>query len=151
MAPSATFESESFSMTITQHSPAIGLFAVFLATMGCGGAPEGPALYSVSGAVTFDGEPIEDGRITFRQTDAPRKAFSGEIVDGEYDLQAEAGAMEVVVIASRPVPGRFDSSNGTPEPVGEMYIPKKYNDRTELTATIKDEGGNEIPFELTSK
>lgn len=136
--------------TITQHSPTIGLFAVFLAALGCGGAPEGPALYSVSGEVTFDGEPIKDGRITFRQTDPPRKAFSSEIVDGEYDLQAEAGSMEVIVIASRPIPGKFDNSNGTPEPVGEMYIPKKYNDQTILTATVK-EGGNEIPFDLTSK
>ncbi|WP_206028661.1 hypothetical protein [Thalassoroseus pseudoceratinae] len=135
---------------IAQYKTVIGLFAVLLATLGCGGAPEGPAMFGVSGKVTFDGEPIEDGRITFRQTEPPRKAFSSEIVNGEYSLQAEAGAMEVRVIASRPIPGKFDNSNGTPEPVGEMYIPKKYNDNTELTATVTDEGDNEFNFDLTA-
>lgn len=135
---------------LAPRAPGIGLFAVFLATLGCGGASEGPVTYAVSGTATFDGEPIETGRITFRQTEPPRKAFSGEIVNGEYDLEAEEGAMEVKIIASRPVPGKFDNSNGTPEPVGEMYIPLKYNDRTELSATVTPDGENEFPFELKS-
>ena len=36
------------------------------------------------------------------------------------------------------------------EPVGEMYIPKKYNTASTLTATVKP-GSNTVPFELTSR
>lgn len=113
--------------------------------------PTGPQEFRVQGAVTFDGQPVETGRILFRQTDGAQKAFSGEIKNGSYSLNAEPGQMRVEILASRPIPGKFDNSNGTPEPVGEMYIPKKYNDQSELTAKVDGSGNNTFPFELTSK
>ncbi len=121
----------------------ISLFAV-----GCGG-DKGARQYAISGIVKFDGEPIKEGRITFRKADGPAgQSFSGPITDGAYDLKAEPGAMVVEIIASRLIPGKFDKSNGTPEPVGEMYIPKKYNAATTLKANVEAKS-NTIPFELT--
>lgn len=130
------------------------LTGVALTTLfvGCGGGETGPKTYHVTGKVTFDGEPVETGRIQFRSAGAG-KAFSGEIKNGEYSLDAEAGEMTVSIEASRIIPGKFDTSNPDedPQPVGEMYIPEKYNSRTELSASVKEGGDNTIPFDLTSK
>lgn len=130
------------------HFSLLGLSLLVLA--GCGGET-GPQRYPVKGDVTFEGEPVETGRITFRETEGDKRAFSGEIINGRYELQAEPGKMTVEIIASRPT-GKFDTSNpdDEPQPVGEMYIPEKYNTKTELTAEVtEDSGGTEIPFKLT--
>ena len=99
--------------------------------------------------MTFDGAPVEDGRIQFRKTGDGR-AFSAPIKGGAYSLTCEPGEASVEIIASRIIPGKFDRSNGTLEPIGEMYIPKKYNSATTLKASLKA-GSNTVPFELTSR
>lgn len=120
--------------------------ALALTAAGCGGG--GPV--TVTGQVTFDGKPVEDGRITFRQVAGDKKVFSGAISNGSYSLQCEPSKVAVEVTASRLIPGKFDRSNGTPEPVGEMYIPAKYNSATTLTADVSP-SNRTIPFELKSK
>jgi hypothetical protein len=122
-----------------------------LALAGCGGGETGPQLYPVKGEVTFAGAPVETGTITFRKAEGDSRAFSGDISNGQYQLEAEEGKMTVEIIASRPT-GKFDDSNpGTdPVPIGEMYIPEKYNAKTELTADVAaNADGNDIPFKLT--
>jgi len=126
---------------------ALSGIAVF-GLVGCGGGDTGPKEYSVTGKVTFEGAPVETGRITFRQVGGDQQAFSGEIKDGAYSLKAQAGKMTVHILASRIIPGKFDNSNGTPEPMGEMYLPKKYNDNSELTAEVTPSGSNDFPFDL---
>lgn len=131
--------------------------AVFLSAngVGCGGGGEqGPALYSVKGNVTFDGTPIEKGRIQFRVAEGEGRAYSAEIADGAYQLKTEAGKMNVEVTASRIVPGKFSepaSPDEEPQPLGEMYIPENYNTQTTLEAEVKASDDNEIPFTLTSE
>ena len=115
---------------------------------GCSSSSDG--LEPVEGTVTFDGEPIKEGRIQFRGTTDSR-AFSAPIVDGKYSTELPEGASSVEITASRPVPGKFDESNpGERVPVGEMYIPAKYNSQTELTADIAS-GPNAVDFALTSE
>jgi hypothetical protein len=64
-------------------------------------------------------------------------------------MEAAVGKVRVEVIASRPVPGKFDESNpGEKVPVGEMYIPAKYNSQSELTADVTS-GSNVLDFALT--
>ena len=135
---------------VTKGSVAAVLAFILMA--GCNSAPEGPALYPVTGTVTFDGTPVTDGRIQFRKTDGDQQAFSGEIKDGKYSLEAQAGSMKVEIVASRPT-GKFDTSNPDepPQPVGEMYIPAKYNAESSLTADVKADAENVIPFDLTTK
>lgn len=125
--------------------PLLGLsFLLILSVVGCGGK-EG----QVSGKVTFDGTPVDDGRIQFRNK-ADGQAFSTGIKGGSYSLTCPPGEMAVEITASKIIPGKFDNSNGTPEPVGMMYIPAKYNSATTLTASVKS-GGQTIPFDLTSR
>jgi hypothetical protein len=110
-------------------------------------------MQTVTGEVTFEGKPVETGRITFRKVEADKRAFSGEIKGGKYDVKAEPGKMTVEITASRPS-GKFDTSNpdDEPQPIGEMYIPEKYNTKTELTAEVP--AASEpvtIPFPLQAK
>lgn len=115
---------------------------------GCLGSGDG--LVPVTGKVTFDGAPIEDGRIQFRSIEGDQRAFAGVIENGEYTVRVEPGPTAVEIRASRLIEGKFDESNpGEPAPMGEMYIPEKYNSRTELEVTVE---GSEVQkdFELTS-
>ncbi|MBI1249205.1 hypothetical protein GC197_15340 [bacterium] len=105
----------------------------------------------VEGTVTFDGKPIETGRILFRQTEGDGRAYSTEIVEGSYKLEVKQGPSEVTITASRLIPGKFDNSNGTPEQMGEMYIPARYNRKTELNALVTPDGKNQFAFDLVSK
>lgn len=129
----------------------ITLFALLATsmTLGCsdsGGLDTQP----VTGNVTFDGQPIPEGRIQFRKTEGDQRAFSAEIKDGQYQMEALPGKVQVEVTASRPVPGKFDESNpGEKVPIGEMYIPARYNSQTELTAEVTS-GANQLDFDLKS-
>jgi hypothetical protein len=126
------------------------LAAILATTMlsGCGGS-SGLDTHPVSGNVTFDGQPVQEGRIQFRAVGGDQRAFSGEIKNGLYVLEALAGKASVEIVASRLVPGKFDESNpGEKVPVGEMYIPARYNSQTELTADVTA-GKNQIDFALT--
>lgn len=114
------------------------------ASAGCSG---GSGVYAVSGKVTFENEPVREGRITFKMGGPAGKAYSAEIKDGAYTAHVEPGKAHVEITASRLIPGKFDTSNGTKEPVGEMYIPGKYNTSSTLTAEIKPQS-NDIPFDL---
>lgn len=127
--------------------------AILMASLlvGCGGgASDGPAMYEVAGTVSFDGDPVEEGRILLRKKEGDGKAFSGVIKDGAYSVETEEGLMTVEIRASRIIPGKFDNSNGTPEPVGEMYIPKKYNTETTLEVLVPEGGKSDADFTLES-
>jgi len=68
------------------RSLAVGLSGLFLGT-GCGGGDGLGARYPVSGKVTYQGRPVEQGTIAFLPVDnAAGRPASGTIVDGEYTL-----------------------------------------------------------------
>lgn len=64
---------------------------------GCGGGDAD----AVSGAVTYNGEPIEDGYITFSPIDGGN-SFGAKVVNGQYAAQnAQAGKFTVLVQGNR--------------------------------------------------
>lgn len=80
----------------------IGLFLL----VGCGpGGKARPAVYPVSGKVTFKGQPVADAEITYQNPDSPRVAYGHTDAEGEYQLSTfgtNDGAVEgehVVTIA----------------------------------------------------
>lgn len=135
-------------MKIQQLLCALCLGISITMVSGCGS--NGPRTHTISGEVTFDGQPIKEGRILFRNTEGDGKAYSATITDGKYELECETGKMQVEVTASRIIPGKFDNANGVPEPVGEMYIPKQYNTETTLNADVSS-SERTFNFELKSK
>lgn len=117
-------------------------------TVGCDSSD---GLVQVSGIVTYDGAPIPEGTIQFRALEGDQKAYASPIVEGKYEARVEPGPASVEVRASRIVEGKFDESNpGEKVPVGEMYIPEKYNSRTELKVTVEADKLDEN-FDLVGK
>jgi hypothetical protein len=115
---------------------------------GCGSSD---GLVLVSGTVTYDGAPIPEGTIQFRALEGDQKAYAASIVDGKYEARVEPGPASVEVRASRFIEGKFVESNpGEFDQVGEMYIPEKYNSRTELKVTVESDKLDEN-FDLVSK
>src|SRR5262249_42906613 len=57
-----------------------------LALTGCGG----PTLYTVSGTVTYNGEPIPEGYIAFVPV-GPGRGGGGTITNGSYEARAQTG------------------------------------------------------------
>lgn len=63
---------------------------------GCGGAPEGPTRFSVSGTVTFDKQPVPKGFITFAPDDtAGNKGPGGgaEVINGKFQTAPGKGVV----------------------------------------------------------
>lgn len=128
------------------------LFASCLMAIGCGGpGGDAPELFPVTGTVTFDGKPISEGSILFRADGGTGAGYAAEIKDGNYEIETVPGEMKVEITASRIVPGKFGeaaSPDEEPPPLSEMYIPEKYNTKSTLTAEVKADGENTIPFKL---
>jgi hypothetical protein len=119
-----------------------------LAFGGCG--PSGPTTYPVSGTVTFNGEPIPTGYITFTPDDPTLAPESGPITDGKFSFRAREGGKTVKIEADRYVEGAQNPVMGMNPKY--QYIPKKYNENSTLKEEVKpDDESNKYTFTLTDK
>lgn len=76
----------AMTRTLPRLSALAASAALVLAVVGCGGDSFGKR-YAVSGTVTYNGEPVEKGTITFHPVDLTTgRAATGQIVDGKYTL-----------------------------------------------------------------
>ena len=135
-------------------------FAVFLSSLtcisGCGGGGTGNRA-TVSGTVKFDGQPIEEGQITFTPTGKTGTIVGGAIKAGAYSIPVEAGPEpgehKVAVTASRKTGKQIEAimpaPAGTMIDVTEMYVPKKYNAETTLRFDVKAGDNKDANFDLT--
>jgi hypothetical protein len=130
-----------------------GSFSVLLA--GCGG--QGPLRLPLQGAVTLDGQPLPDGTISFLPVSTENGvAAGGAIAAGRYLISAGGG----------PTPGEYRVEILRMEPTGEKQpdslgdgetdvlrnaIPARYNETSELRATVTAEGPNRFDFHLSKK
>lgn len=127
---------------------------VAVAIGGCG-RNSGPARVRVTGTVTYQGKPVEEGQISFRPIDGKANPVSGaEIIGGKYEVIAggvPVGAHRVEIVASRPVPlppGKSSVDYGDLGVPMEPYIPPKYNRESELKVELTPDGPKEFSFEL---
>ncbi len=111
---------------------------------GCGSAE----FETVTGTVTFDGQPVANGDILFQPADPKYGPDAGKISDGKFTFPARPGSRKVLIRAERLVPGKKGPMG---EDAHEGYIPAKYNDDTILTADVKPRSKNDFSFALTSK
>lgn len=128
-----------------------------LAVTGCG--TDGPQTVLVSGAVTFDDKPLEEGKITLTPMgETPGGSFSGEIRDGKYVIPKADGPLangtyrvEISAIAKKgkSLPNVVDPG-GPSLAVFEELIPPSYNRDSTLTMkTSEDTNANNFDFSLT--
>jgi hypothetical protein len=122
--------------------------------LGCGASN----LAVVQGNVTFDGQLVEQGSITFEPADGVGPVTGGTIQNGKYRLGDEGGMVpgqKVVRIRAVRSTGRRIEA-GPPLPPGTMvdeispFIPAVYNEKSTLNVQV---AAGEVThhFELLSK
>ena len=75
---------------LTRAFGSLGLCAVLA---GCGSSKySGEKRYPLTGEVTFDGQPVDLGSISFIPADGKGRASGGDIADGKYAVPEEKGA-----------------------------------------------------------
>jgi hypothetical protein len=125
---------------------------------GCG-RDQGPERVVVSGKVTFNGKPLDEGQIRFVPTATSAVPVSGaSIKDGQYKVDSRGGVpvgMHKIEIEAHRVDPKAVKPGLPPPPMARgvpriQYIPKRYNVDSQLQLTIEP-GSKPITkdFELT--
>ncbi len=125
-------------------------FALVLGTIpGCGGSTA-----SLSGKVSFEGKPVDNGSIRLDSIgDTQGLPAASPIQAGQYAIPASAGLVpgeyRVTISASRDTgKKRLDPESGQQVPVIQQLIPEKYNSASTLTVKL-EAGENTKDFDLT--
>ena len=127
------------------------VFLLVLSVIGCGGNPnEG----EVSGTVTYQGQPLPTGTVSF--LDSSNKWLASSAINkGNYALRSKVptGPVKITVTTQGSRPGgrapKSGITNKAGKPLVVIPIPAKYGsaDQSGLTYTVKP-GANEYNIEL---
>ena len=139
------------------------VITLFALATGCDDTPEGRLrVYSTSGSVTVDGQPAEGVKIVLIgntpdiQGDGTAAPYGVTDADGKFVLTSfvrndgsPAGEFKVTAFWASEIPEGVDEEMFEPtDRLGEKYVSA---DKTELTITVP-EGGGELPtIALTTK
>ena len=111
-----------------------------LSLSGCGKEK----LYTVSGTVTYKGELIPDGSISFVPSDPKISPQGASIRDGKYTAKVRKGTMTVKITGSKPDPTQkmYDGS-----PLWTDFVPIKYSS-ADSPLTVEIKGSQTENFDL---
>lgn len=101
---------------------------------------------AVSGSVTFQGKPLDQGTIEFTAPDAPAP-FAALISDGKYDIPAAQGLVpgncKVRITSTEAFPITPEEyAAGKTAPPAKERIPEKYNAASQETVEVKSGNAN---------
>ena len=108
---------------------------VLLPLAGCGGH----GLKKIHGAVTYRGQPLQKGLITFFPADGDGPTAAAPIINGQYSLPVALGRKQVRIEGFRVI-GKRPASPRHPD--GQMVdneaqiVPERYNAKSELFREI---------------
>jgi hypothetical protein len=124
--------------------PAVAVLLV----VGCADRTTG----EVSGTITFDGQPVEAGGITFLPADGKAPTAGGQITDGKYKVRVPVGTAKVVINGTKVIGKQklYNTPDSPEMPIATELLPPKYNENTELRLEVRP-GLNEKDFDLHSK
>jgi len=122
---------------------------LLLAVLGCG---QKNNLHPVSGAVSVDGAPLEDGSISFAPLDGQGPTAGTTIRGGQYRVETPLGKKRVTIEAYRDAATkRNDSYPGMADrPTKVQFLPARYNSESTLDADISA-SDEPVNFDLRSK
>jgi len=138
--------------------------ALLAAAIPAGCADKGVGRAIVSGTVTYQGDPIQQGQIRFLPAQRNELPMSTAlIVAGQYKVDRDGGVpagtykVSIEAYRVRTGPGRsgFVRGDDSGDPRGtdipqEQYLPEKFNRATTLEITIAADSGPVVKdFELT--
>jgi hypothetical protein len=112
-------------------------FMTLLALTGC----RGDGLTDVAGAVTYDGQPVNKGLITFLPPDGNGPTAASTITNGKYAARIAPGRKRVQIEAYKVTgqqPWTPGNRDGPMVDVQEQILPEHYNTKSELTCEIID-------------
>jgi hypothetical protein len=122
---------------------------------GCGGGPAD--LHAISGTVTVDGAPLEQGNIAFEPMESQRTGSGAVVSAGKFSVPRERGLPEgkFRVVVNAPVPGTGGkAASGLPgeatTPPTEL-IPKEWNEASTHSIEVKKQGPFVFPIEIATK
>ena len=119
---------------------------LFCVLVGC---DSGPQTHRVSGQVTFQGKPVDQGLINFRGEDG--SLYGGALEqDGEYECRLPAGEFDVRIDAPAPMPPGWKEGDPLPRRPQRLAPLKYANFRSAgLRATVSsDPDTHRIDYEL---
>ncbi|MDZ7618637.1 MAG: hypothetical protein U1E05_16665 [Patescibacteria group bacterium] len=124
-----------------------GLLLGLAVAAGCSGG--GPT--SISGEVTLDGKPLEQGVIRMVAVDGKTPSAEAVIHEGRYRLQTVPGPKRIEVQGFRVVgrAHRNDDPSAPLEEITEPIVPAKFNTRSELLQEVSHRSTS-YDFHLTS-
>jgi len=134
----------------------VGLVLLSASWIGCGPSDSRQA---VSGMVTLDGKPLDQGTIEF--VPAGQGLLSGGVIfSGKFDVPASKGltpgTYTVRVYSADPPSGKAaapdpGAAGAGGYPMVKDRIPPKYNSESTQTVEVTSGGKNRFSFEITSK
>jgi hypothetical protein len=137
----------AFSRDVNTWTAAVQVLAIAMVTLGLSSATGcgegGPARAGVQGSVSWEGVPIENGKISFIPQGGGPEAIA-TIVGGKYQLsKSEGPAVGTNRIAIMGLRNLGPQEAGPPHPPGTMidatqqFIPNEYNNSSQLTTEIQ--------------
>lgn len=124
-----------------------------VAVAGCGGG-DPLARQAVSGTVTFKGQPLDKGTITFLPADPQGKGMGGAtITNGQFSLPAAQGLPpgRYRVQISSPTGGAEVTPGEAPgesSKLAEERIPASWNTESKHEITVEKGGANKFDFHI---
>jgi hypothetical protein len=123
-------------------------FATMLSRLaGCGG----DGLTAISGTITYDGQPVQRGKILFRASRGDGPTAAAIVEDGKFIVRVAPGAKHVAIEGFRTIGRRHYDPRNPASPmidVVEQILPARYNAKSELTCEIVP-GAPTCDFALT--
>ncbi|MBN2295329.1 MAG: hypothetical protein JXM70_23060 [Pirellulales bacterium] len=126
---------------------------LLLAALSAIGCSRSAGRNAVSGTVTLDGKPLENGAISFSPAPGEKGPSSGSSINnGEFTIAKKQGlpaGKYVVVIRTSKLSGRMlrDPETGKSYP---ETVSVRFREGETLEATVSDDGTNRFEFQLNT-
>ena len=112
---------------------------------------------ALSGTVTLDGAPLNEGQIEFHPIEQSGVQSGGQIKTGHYSIKAKDGATlgkyRVVIYDTYPTPplppGHMPGDDVLPAP--KPKVPPQWNSKSQQTIEIKKGGPTKFDFDIVTK
>ncbi|EAQ82212.1 hypothetical protein [Blastopirellula marina] len=126
------------------------MLGVVLMVVGCQ-VQSGPVTYPVSGMVTYQGKPLEKGRISFIPD--TKEIGSGptcacEIIAGKFDGKSTAGVKKIEIYGSWKTGRMMTMDDGSGQVAEIASIPGKYNELSQIKVELLPQANAGLAFDL---